>query len=37
MNKSCKDLPGFCIVLQMAAVVALVGFIGYLFASHALA
>lgn len=37
MNKVCKDLPGFCILLQMSVVVALVGFLGYLFVSQALA
>jgi len=37
MNKVCKDLPGFCILLQMSVVVLLVGFLGYLFVSQALA
>lgn len=37
MNKVCKDLPGFCILLQMSVVVLLVGFVGYLFVSQALA
>ena len=37
MNKVCNDLPGFCILVQMGAVVALVGFLGYLFVSQAIA
>ena len=37
MNKACRDLPGFCVLVQMAVIVGLVGFVGYLFASHALA
>jgi hypothetical protein len=37
MNKVCKDLPGFCALVQMAVVVGLVGFVGYLFVSQALA
>jgi hypothetical protein len=35
-NKVCSDLPGICILMQMAAVVVLVGTLSYLFVTQEL-
>jgi hypothetical protein len=35
-NTVCKDLPGICILMQMAAVVVLVGTLSYLFITQEL-
>jgi hypothetical protein len=36
LGKMCSDLPGVCIVLQMIAVVALSGVLGYMFVTQEL-
>ena len=34
LSKFCNDLPGFCIFLQMVAVVTMVGVLAYLFVTQ---
>ncbi len=36
LGKVCNDLPSFCIVLQIIAVLGLVGVLGYLFVAQEL-
>ncbi len=34
LSKSCNDIPGFCIILQYAAVAMVVGGLGFLFVTQ---